>query len=302
MASGKHSIFTPFPKDRNCDICLRTKITRASCRRRTDTVVPRAEIFGDLKTADHKVLCGECESRNNHRYAVVVQDLATQWIQSYPSKTKACQETEKSLKKFLEPTKKPEVIYTDNSPRIWQILWRSFLEYCMSTPHRAETNGIAERAVRRIKEGTSAVLLQSGLDENWWWIHGTSRQSAKHTRSIVWWENTSWECHLKARLFRLERWKNITYFCQRLVATASVWPESLARKIPLLCIVRGENLESVLVADIEEWEQMDASEIYTKRLHVKEVLTPTSGEKFIFPIADGTVIFLEKIRIWKHPP
>ena len=28
--------------------------------------------------------------------------------------------------------------------------------------------GIAERAVRRIKEGTSAVLLQSGLDENCW--------------------------------------------------------------------------------------------------------------------------------------
>ena len=29
-------------------------------------------------------------------------------------------------------------------------------------------NGIAERAVRRIEEGTSAVLLQSGLDEKWW--------------------------------------------------------------------------------------------------------------------------------------
>ena len=27
--SGKHSIFTHFPKDRNCDICMRTKITRA---------------------------------------------------------------------------------------------------------------------------------------------------------------------------------------------------------------------------------------------------------------------------------
>ena len=24
------------------------------------------------------------------------------------------------------------------------------------------------RAVRRVKEGTDAVLLQSGLDENWW--------------------------------------------------------------------------------------------------------------------------------------
>ena len=35
-------------------------------------------------------------------------------------------------------------------------------------PHRSETNGIAERAVRRVKEGTSAVLLQSGLNDSWW--------------------------------------------------------------------------------------------------------------------------------------
>ena len=35
-------------------------------------------------------------------------------------------------------------------------------------PHRSETNGIAERAVRRVKDGTSAVLLQSGLDEKLW--------------------------------------------------------------------------------------------------------------------------------------
>ena len=39
--------------------------------------------------------------------------------------------------------------------------------HCTSTAHRSETNGIAERAVRRVKGGTSAVLLQSGLDEKW---------------------------------------------------------------------------------------------------------------------------------------
>ena len=71
---GKHSVYTHFPKDRNCEICKRTKITRAPCRRRNGGAVPRAENFGDLITADHKVLSDNCESRHNHRYAVVVQD------------------------------------------------------------------------------------------------------------------------------------------------------------------------------------------------------------------------------------
>ena len=64
---------TYFPKDRNCEICKRTKITKAPCRRRIGGVVPRPESFGDLITADYKVLSEGCESRNNHRYAVVVQ-------------------------------------------------------------------------------------------------------------------------------------------------------------------------------------------------------------------------------------
>ena len=77
--------------------------------------MPRAEHFGDLITADHKILSEESESDNNHRYAVVVQDLATQWLQPYQCKTKTSQETQKSLMKFLEPTRKPKVIYTDNA-------------------------------------------------------------------------------------------------------------------------------------------------------------------------------------------
>ena len=44
-----------------------------------------------------------------------------------------------------------------------------------------------------------------------------------------------------------------------------------------------------MVADIEELEEMDASELYAGRLSAKEVLTPMKGEKFIFPVADGTV-------------
>ena len=53
---GKHNVHTHFPKDRNCEICKRTKITRAPGRRRKGEAVPRADNFGDLITADHKVL------------------------------------------------------------------------------------------------------------------------------------------------------------------------------------------------------------------------------------------------------
>ena len=165
--SGEHSVYTHFPKDPNCEICLKTEITRASCRRRAGTVVPRAENFGDLITAEHKILIEESEPRNNHRYVVVVQDLATQWLQSYPCKTETSQETQKSLMKFLEPTRKPQVTYTDNSLEFGKSCEELSWNQCTSTPHRSETNGIAERAVRRVEEGTSAVLLQSGLDEKW---------------------------------------------------------------------------------------------------------------------------------------
>ena len=68
---GKHSVYMHFPpKDPTCDICLKTKTTRASCRICAGTVGPKAEIFGELITADHKTLSEESESRNNHRRAV----------------------------------------------------------------------------------------------------------------------------------------------------------------------------------------------------------------------------------------
>ena len=102
-------------------------------------------IFGDLITADHKVLSESCESRNNHRYVVVVEDLATQWLQSYPCKTKTSQETQRSLHKFLEPNRKPKVIYTDNSLEFGKSCEDLSWNHCTSSPHRSETNGIAER-------------------------------------------------------------------------------------------------------------------------------------------------------------
>ena len=45
----------------------------------------------------------------------------------------------------------------------------------------------------------------------------------------------------------------------------------------------------MLVADIEELETMDASEIYSKRLNAKEVIFPKENGQFIFPVPDGRI-------------
>ena len=132
--SGKHSIFTHVPKDRNCDFCLRNQITKASCRRRTGEA---AKKFGDLITADHKALNEGCESRDNHRYAVLVQDLATQWIQSYQYETTFAHETEKCLLKFLEPSQAPKVAYTDNSMEFGRACEVLSWNHRTSTTHRS---------------------------------------------------------------------------------------------------------------------------------------------------------------------
>ena len=157
--SGKHNVYTHFPKDPNCDICLKTEITRAYDRRRTGRVVPKAEHLGDFITVEH-ILSAESEWRNNHRFTVVVQDSATQWIQSYPCKTKTFQETQRSPMQFLEPTRK--LIYTDNSLEFGKSFEELSWNHCTSTPHRSETNGIAESAQSERRGIFGAIAVRSG--------------------------------------------------------------------------------------------------------------------------------------------
>ena len=293
---GKHSVYTHFHKDRNCEICQKTKITRAPCRRRIGRVVPRAENFGDLITADHKVLSEGCESRNNHRYAVVVQDLATQWIQSYPCKTKTSQETERRLQKFLEPNRKPKVIYTDNSLEFGKACEDLSWNHCTSTPHRSETHGIAERAVRRVKEGTSAVLLQSGLNESWWAdstecytslrnVQDLLSDGKTHTKDVL--ENVSKDQSSLVEYYPISAkdQSRIHQFGKKVLPGLFLPGLFLGYALYAGGIWKGD----MLVAHIEELETMDASEIYPKRLNAKEVIFPKENGKYIFPVADGRI-------------
>ena len=63
--------------------------------------IPRAPKNGNVIAAEHKVLGEENESRPHHRYAVVVHDVATQWIQSYPRRKKECARYDESVAAIL---------------------------------------------------------------------------------------------------------------------------------------------------------------------------------------------------------
>ena len=147
VLSGRYSIFTHIPKDRNCEVCKGTKITRAPCRNRTGNPEPRAGKFGDLMTASHKVFNLE-----------TITDTQS-WYNIWPLngcnharvKPNLLRRRKRVLRKFLERSDKPKVVYTDNFMEFGKACEELSWNYCTSTPNRSETNGIAERAVRWIK-------------------------------------------------------------------------------------------------------------------------------------------------------
>ena len=152
-------------------------------------------------------------------------------------------------------------------------------------PHISETNGIAERAVRRVKESTSAVLLQSGLNESWW---ADSMESFTYMRNFtdLWSDGKTPYDRRFGQPFKgpiipfgsLVEYHPITAKDQSKIHQIGekVLPGLfLGYALYVVRIWKGD----VLVADLEELETMDASEIYSKRLDAKGVIFPKEKHK-----------------------
>ena len=148
--------------------------------------------------------------------------------------------------------------------------------------------------MRRVKEGTSAVLLQSGLNESWWADSVECYTYLRIVTDLLSDGKTPYE-----RRFGLPFKGPIIPFGS-LVEYHPITAKDQSRihqfgKKVLPGLFLGYALYAggiwkgdVLIADLEELETMDASEIYSKRLNAKEVIFPKQGE-FIFPIADGRI-------------
>ena len=188
-----------------------------------------------------------------------------------------------------------EAFYTDISLDFGKDCEDLSWNHCTSTPHRSETNGIAERAVRRVKEGTSAVLLQSGLNECWWADSMECFTYLRNVTDLLTDGKTPYERRfgqpLKGPIIPFG--SLVEYY--HIFATDQSRIHQFGKKV-LPGLFLGDALFAVaiwkgdvLVADLEELETMDASEIYSKRPNAKEVIFPKERGEFIFPIADGRI-------------
>ena len=219
----------------------------------SESHIRRASKFGDIITADHKVFNAGGESLNDQRHEIVVRVLATQWLQSYPCRTKTSQESARNLRQFLDHEENPKVIYTDNSLKFEKASEDLQWNHCTSTPNRPETNEIAERTVRRAKEGTSFILLQSRLEEQWWaesvecYISKISCQVGKlymngglNNNSV----GQSYYSDQKSKIIPLGHFHGL---CSR-------------------CAEEGWKGD-LLVADVDEFQENDASEVFKENLN-----------------------------------
>ena len=171
----------------------------------------------------------------------MVQDLATQWFVIPTLAKKTSQEiwSRRGNQKSFTLT-----IPWNLANLVKELSWN----HCTSTPHRSETNGIAERAVRRVKEETSAVLLQSGLNNEWWADSMVSYCYLRNIQDLLSDGKSPYE-----RRFGMPLNGTVIPFgamveyhpisAKNTSRLHQFVPKSLARYLPLLCLVCGRNLE-----------------------------------------------------------
>ncbi len=92
---------------------------------------------------------------------------AAGWLEVYPQARKTEENTVEAFNRWAGETRTIG-FHSDNAPELIAAARRLGWRRTTSAPGTPQTNGIAERMVRKVKEGTRAALIQSGLDPSWW--------------------------------------------------------------------------------------------------------------------------------------
>ena len=154
--------------------------------------------------------------------------------------------------------------------------------YLFTADHKVPIEGCGTQDKRRDFCGT--VAIGSG----WTMVGGLFRIFCLMGRHHM---KGGSENQLTDQLSRLEQWSNITLSLRRTYRNYINLVQKVLPDIFLGYVLYARRIwkGEIMIADSEEFGQMDASELHARRLNAKEVLTPMKGENFIFTVADGTV-------------
>ena len=166
-----HNLYTHFPRCPNCKICQEFKPIRDGCRSKQSERldgIPIPARFGEQVRGDHKNLNAKQQGASGERNCFIMKDRHTSWLQSYATKTKDANETYMSMNRFTGTNNRIEHFFSDSSQEIKKACEMKGALHDTGQPYRSETNGISERSVQKVKQGTSCTLGQSGWSEPWW--------------------------------------------------------------------------------------------------------------------------------------
>ena len=124
--------------------------------------------FGDQITADHIIAHSERSMGvTGDKAAVVVGDRATGWFEGFPLEAKSEERTLRAFRQFMGSDTVKRA-WSDNSGELIAALNTLRITHDTSLQGRPQSNGRAERLVRRVMDGAKTLLLQAGLPRGYW--------------------------------------------------------------------------------------------------------------------------------------
>ena len=196
-AKSPTPLCTHLPKNYDCTSCMRSKVNQKRKRRRIcKKYTTEACKFGDSVTGDRLISNGILSNGiDGEAVGFLLRDHATKFKQLYPAATKSAKECEVALKRFQGPMFINRILhlYTDGAPEIVQA--GKNLRTCHDTSTPSATNGIAEREIGIVLEGTRTLLEHSGLPTSYWPY--ASRCFCHHANIRMVEGDSAWNVYLK---------------------------------------------------------------------------------------------------------
>ena len=126
--------------------------------------------FGSIIVADHMKFNNRDEAVGGRNYALGIMDRHTGWTDGYPSVGKSTETNTAAFRQFAASSDKIDNCWIDNAPELVSACKALGYRRHLSIENRPQSNGVAERNIRRILEGTRAALHDSGLSQRYWHV------------------------------------------------------------------------------------------------------------------------------------